>query len=77
MTRVWDIQYAKNWWLSLGFHIDHTDPSITIHLPIIIICIGHSKQPGFKYSLRRMLFHISKGKIPYPSSCLRKNPKLA
>jgi len=57
MIRLWDMQLSlDNWWISLGFHIDHTDPSITIHLPIIIICIGKPKQPGFKYSFRRWLF---------------------
>lgn len=48
MKRKWEIQFGKNWWLSLGIHIDHTDPSITFHLPGLIIYIGNCKQPGFK-----------------------------
>lgn len=53
ITKLWDIQIGKNWWISLGFHIDHTDPSITVHLPGIIVYIGRCKQPGFNCSLRR------------------------
>jgi len=48
IKRAWDIQRGKNWWFSLGFHVDHTDPSITYHLPGIIIAIGRLKQPGFR-----------------------------
>jgi len=55
MIRKWDIQVGINWWISFGFHIDHTDPTITIHLPLIILCIGRCKQDGFQYSLYRTL----------------------
>lgn len=49
IRRKWDIQICtKNYWLSFGFHIDHTDPSITFHLPIFIIYMGYCKQPGFR-----------------------------
>lgn len=48
MMRRWDVQVASNWWLSLGFHIDHTDPSITLHLPGAIVYAGRCKQPGFR-----------------------------
>lgn len=48
MKRKWEIQTHKNSWISLGFHIDHTDPSITIHLPYFVIYIGNCIQPGFK-----------------------------
>lgn len=53
MWREWDIQLDANWWVSLGFHIDHTDPGITFHFPGFIIAIGRLKQPGFRYSLHR------------------------
>lgn len=52
MKRAWDVQLGRNWWLSLGFHFDHTDPSITVHLPVLIIALGRLKQPGFEQSLR-------------------------
>ena len=48
MKRQWEIQHCYNPWLTLGFHFDHTDPSITFHLPGIIIMVGRCKQPGFK-----------------------------
>lgn len=48
MLRRWDIQAAPNWWLSLGFHFDHTDPSLTLHLPGLIVAAGNLKQPGFR-----------------------------
>lgn len=49
IKKKWEIQVSnKNWWISFGFHIDHTDPSITIHLPFFIVYIGNCKQPGFK-----------------------------
>ena len=48
IRRAWDIQFAWNPWLSMGFHLDHADPSLTIHLPGIIIYIGRCKQPGFR-----------------------------
>ena len=48
MRRAWDVQRCENWWISFGFHIDHTDPSVTIHLPGIIVTLGRIKQPGFR-----------------------------
>ena len=48
MTRTWDFQLAWNPWVSLGVHVDHTDPSITVHLPLVIIYMGRCKQPGFR-----------------------------
>jgi len=53
IRRRWDIQAGENWWLSLGFHFDHTDPSLTIHLPGFIVCFGRCKQPGLQASLAR------------------------
>lgn len=50
-----DLQFSDNYWFSVGIHIDHKDPSITLHLPGVIICVGNCKQPGFRYSVRRML----------------------
>lgn len=55
MKRRWDIQGDANWWISLGFHLDHTDPSITLHLPGLIVAVGRLKQPGFRWSVRRAL----------------------
>ena len=55
MDRKWDIQAGNNWWMSLGFHFDHTDPSLTLHLPGVVICFGRCKQPGFEWSLYRRL----------------------
>lgn len=48
IRRRWDVQYCANWWLSLGFHFDHSDPSLTLHLPGIILAAGRLKQPGFR-----------------------------
>ena len=48
VVKKWDIQIIANLWFSLGFHIDHTDPSITIHLPGAIIYFGRCKQPGLR-----------------------------
>ena len=48
VRRRWDLQAVWNPWLSLGIHIDHTDPSVTIHLPGSIIVVGRCKQPGFR-----------------------------
>jgi hypothetical protein len=48
----WDIQVAFNPWLSLGVHLDHTDPSVTLHLPGCILMAGRfGFMPG--WSLRR------------------------
>ena len=48
----WDIQFGWNPWLSLGVHIDHTDPSIMLHFPGFIVLIGRvGFMPG--WSLRR------------------------
>jgi len=48
MKRKWDFQFISNWWVSLGIHFDHTDPSVTIHLPGAILYFGNCKQPGFR-----------------------------
>ena len=48
MIYKWDIQFARNPWLSVGAHFDHLDPSITIHLPGVIVYLGRCKQPGFR-----------------------------
>ncbi len=48
MTRRWDFQHCWNCWLSVGLHVDHTDPSVTMHLPGIIVSVGRLKQPGFR-----------------------------
>lgn len=48
MTRKWQIQLAWNPWFSLGIHLDHTDPSIVLHLPLVIVYAGNCKQPGFR-----------------------------
>ena len=53
--RWFDIQVVWNPWISLGFHIDHKDPSLTLHLMGAVISIGWLKQPGFPHSLRRSL----------------------
>jgi hypothetical protein len=48
VLRRWDVQRGHNPWLSLGFHFDHTDPSLTLHLPFVILAMGRLKQPGFR-----------------------------
>ena len=53
MIRAWDIQFCWSPWLSLGLHLDHTDPSLTLHLPGVILAVGRLKQPGFR-SCRRV-----------------------
>jgi hypothetical protein len=53
--RKLDIQFVDNFWFSIGVHIDQWNPSITLHLPLIVICIGWLPYPGYQYSLRRML----------------------
>ena len=55
VRRKWDIQFGKNFWFSVGIHVDHTDPSITLHLPIFIIAAGRLKQPGFEFSIRSLI----------------------
>jgi len=45
----WDVQFGRNPWFSVGLHIDHKDPSITFHLPGVLICLGRCKQPGFRF----------------------------
>lgn len=50
IRRKWDLQIAWNPWFSLGIHIDHTDPSVTLHLPGIMIAIGRCKQPGLRWT---------------------------
>jgi len=48
MKRKWDMQFTWNPWLSLGIHFDHTDPSVALHLPGVILYFGRCKQPGFR-----------------------------
>lgn len=48
IRRRWDVQFAPNPWFSLGVHVDHTDPSLTLHFPFLIVCVGRCKQPGFR-----------------------------
>lgn len=48
IRRRWDVQYCANWWISLGLHVDHKDPSMTLHLPGLIVAVGRLKQPGFR-----------------------------
>ena len=48
MKRAWDIQFCPSYWLQLGFHIDHEDPSLTLHFPFGILTLGYVKQPGFR-----------------------------
>lgn len=53
IVRKWDVQFCINSWpLQLGIHIDHTDPSLTVHLPSVLIAIGKLKQPGLATSGR-------------------------
>lgn len=47
IVRGWDIQVECAPWFSLGFHFDHTDPSLTFHLPWVIVAFGRLKIPGF------------------------------
>jgi hypothetical protein len=53
IARKWDLQWEANWWFSIGIHFDHTDPSLTFHLPGVILAVGRLKQPGFKWSVRK------------------------
>lgn len=46
--RNWDLQLGRNWWLSIGFSFDHTGPSLTLHLPGIIVAFGRLWQPGLR-----------------------------
>jgi len=48
-SKRWDVQFGRNPWFSLGFHIDHCDPSITLHFPGLIIYAGNCIQPGFRF----------------------------
>ena len=45
----WDVQFGRNPWFSMGLHIDHCDPSVTFHLPGILIYAGKCEQPGFRF----------------------------
>ena len=47
IERKWAVQWCWNPWLTLGFHFDHTDPSLTLHLPGVVVSFGRIKQPGF------------------------------
>lgn len=53
LVRKWDIQFSWQPWFSFGAHFDHTDPSITFHLPWLIVCLGRCKQPGFRHVQRK------------------------
>lgn len=55
MQKRWDIQWCDNFWFSLGIHIDHKGPFITIHLPLILFMVGCCHIPGFPFSLRQWL----------------------
>lgn len=55
MIRKWDVQANPNPWFSLGVHIDHKDPSVTLHLPFLIVSAGRCIQPGYSWSLNRAL----------------------
>ncbi len=48
VIRAWGIQFCWSPGLSLGFHVDHTGPSVTLHLPGVILAAGRLKQPGFR-----------------------------
>ena len=52
IRRRWDLQCWWNGWLSVGFHFDHTDPSLTLHLPLVGFAFGRLKQPGHPWSIR-------------------------
>ena len=69
MSKLLDIQCDSNWWISFGFHIDHNDPSITLHLPFVICYVGRCWQPGFRYSLRRRLNRVSIFCMSYLAPC--------
>ncbi len=49
VVRRWEIQHAPNPWFSVGVHVDHRDPSFTLHLPGVLVYAGRCKQPGFKF----------------------------
>lgn len=36
----WDVWVSWNPWFSVGVHIDHRDPSVTLHLPGFILAFG-------------------------------------
>ena len=36
----WDIGIFWNPWISVGLHIDHKNPSIDVHLPLVQISLG-------------------------------------
>lgn len=55
MLRKWDVQWCWNPWLSVGFHFDHTDPGLTLHLPGVILSLGRLKQPGFRTGTAHIL----------------------
>lgn len=49
IARKWDLQIHRHSWpVQLGFHFDHTDPSLTLHMPWLIVAFGRLKQPGFR-----------------------------
>lgn len=49
IIRLWDVQvHAHSRPFQLGFHLDHTDPSLTLHLPFLTVAFGRLKQSGFR-----------------------------
>ena len=39
-TKSWTIRCWWNPWLSFGVHVDHEDPHVAIHLPLVNVIIG-------------------------------------
>ena len=50
-----DIQLHPAPYLQLGFHLDHHDGYLSLHLPGIIVVIGRIIRCQFDWSLRRFL----------------------
>ena len=55
--KILEIQYWKNPWFSLGIHIDHGDPSLTVHLPFICFWIGFCWRNTKSY--RKIIFRFN------------------
>ena len=36
----WRVRFARNPWFSLGLHVDHHDPFVSLHLPGVIVTVG-------------------------------------
>ena len=60
-SKKWEVQFGRNPWFSIGLHIDHHDPSITFHLPGVLIYVGNCEQPGFKFWNKIVPDTIQKG----------------